>query len=223
MTTTSINPSKHEENPDQVGNHESTGYSPYSSLFDSYPLLRSRSRPLSFTGPDHLQLSSLVPSSSTSSTLSSISTVPSSLSLSTRSRSSSHSSNAHPMGPFRRLPDLRPLKLAIASKSLDPSKRLCHFEVPGGGVCRDAECQDVHLSRMGNNHGLYQFEPSDEDTADYLSTALPASWLTVFGSSLVIKIITALQQARHDKPSLVFEERVARALAALEPSLSTPT
>jgi hypothetical protein len=45
-------------------------------------------------------------------------------------------------------PDLKQLRLATISKSLDPLKRVCKYEVPGGGVCRDEGCEDVHLSRL---------------------------------------------------------------------------
>jgi hypothetical protein len=50
--------------------------------------------------------------------------------------------------------DLRPLKLATSIKAIDPSKRICQYEVPGGGVCRDSECEDVHLQRiLGDGDG----------------------------------------------------------------------
>jgi len=58
------------------------------------------------------------------------------------------------------LPDLRPLKLATASRLLDPSKRICQYEVPGGGVCRDEGCEDVHLSRIAGQGGRGGAEPS---------------------------------------------------------------
>jgi hypothetical protein len=45
-------------------------------------------------------------------------------------------------------PNLNPLKVATAVKALDPSKRVCQYEVPGGGICRDPGCEDVHLSRV---------------------------------------------------------------------------
>lgn len=234
QATTLANLSRQEENPvlqetSVRANLES--YPAYSSPFDSYPLLRSRSRPLTFIGAETRPtffVSPLTPSVSTSSIMStsSSSTVPSSLSLSTRSRSSSSSSvQSHP-SVVHSLPDLLPLKLANTSKFLDPSKRICQYEVPGCGVCRDEGCEDVHLSRIGGTGmgaQVTRLEPSDEDTATYLSTALPANWLSGFGSSLILKISDALQQARLDNPSMVFEERVARALSALEPSLSALT
>lgn len=46
------------------------------------------------------------------------------------------------------LPDLQPLKFATVMKYFDPSRQLCQYEVPGGGVCRDEGCNSVHLSRL---------------------------------------------------------------------------
>jgi hypothetical protein len=40
------------------------------------------------------------------------------------------------------------LRLSQITTLVDPKKQLCHFEVPGGGECRDAECEDVHLDRL---------------------------------------------------------------------------
>jgi hypothetical protein len=104
-----------------------SGQPNYQSLFELYPLLRSRPRPLSFTPTDSVNYS-----------YSDDSTSPISL------------------------PDLKPLKRATASKILNPEHRLCKFEVPGGGVCRDATCEDVHPSRMfkddlGPSGTLYYF------------------------------------------------------------------
>ena len=44
---------------------------------------------------------------------------------------------------------LKRLKVATVANKLDPSKRICQYEVPGGGICRDEDCEDVHLSRVG--------------------------------------------------------------------------
>lgn len=32
---------------------------------------------------------------------------------------------------------------------LDPGKRVCQYEVPGPGECRDEGCVDIHLRRLG--------------------------------------------------------------------------
>lgn len=61
----------------------------------------------------------------------------------------------------------------------------------------------------------------DEDTAEYLFTVLPPSWLTRHNVS-VSGISSALHQVRlkqSDTVPMVFEERVGRALAALGPPL----
>ncbi|KAJ6559099.1 hypothetical protein DFH09DRAFT_1316862 [Mycena vulgaris] len=113
------------------------------------------------------------------------------------------------------LPSLKPLKLATCS-ALDPAKRICQFEVPGGGVCRDAGCEDLHLNRVGREGGAGVVEPSDSDTAQYLHDHLPSAWLTKHDVT-VSKIAGALQQAQDPSHGLVFEERVAQALAALGP------
>lgn len=46
------------------------------------------------------------------------------------------------------LPDLKLLREAHALKSIDPQSVLCQYEI-GGGECRDANCEDVHLSKLG--------------------------------------------------------------------------
>lgn len=52
------------------------------------------------------------------------------------------------------VPDLKPLKLATLQRALgrltafDSGLRVCQYEVPGGGVCRDKDCNDLHLSRL---------------------------------------------------------------------------
>jgi hypothetical protein len=38
--------------------------------------------------------------------------------------------------------------LALINVLVDPNQRLCQYEVPGGGKCRDATCTDVHLDRL---------------------------------------------------------------------------
>jgi len=59
---------------------------------------------------------------------------------------------------------------------------------------------------------------ADQDTAEYLLNTLPSNWLADNGVSHS-KMSLALQQVRLKNPHLVFEERVARALAALGPPL----
>ena len=49
----------------------------------------------------------------------------------------------------------RALKTVSLFKSLDPDRRICQFEIPGGGVCRDDKCEDIHIERE-----LETWEPS---------------------------------------------------------------
>lgn len=101
--------------------------------------------------------------------------------------------------------DLQPLRLVATSKWLaDPSRRICQYEVPGGGVCRDDHCQDVHLSRMSDN------EPSDEETAQYLFSAMPV------GSPHALRDIkVALENARSRVAGITFDKRLEEAMATL--------
>ena len=114
-------------------------YRVYHSIFELYPLLRGHLRSLSSDPdfPSHLSSHSslhMYPSTRTSlSSSSSVLAEPSSYFLSSSS-----------------LPELNleALKLAAIGKVLHPFKRICRFEVPGGGTCRDEGCDDVHLSRL---------------------------------------------------------------------------
>ncbi|KAF7365120.1 MADS-box transcription factor [Mycena venus] len=90
--------------------------------------------------------------------------------------------------------------------ALDPVKRICQYEVPGGGVCRDAGCEDVHLNRVGREGGAGVVEPSDADTAEYLHNVLPSAWVTKHSANIP-RIAAALQEARIKNATLVFEER----------------
>ena len=77
---------------------------------------------------------------------------------------------------------LSSLKAAAVNRWLsDPSRRICQYEVPGGGECRDPGCEDIHPSRAGS------VEPSGAP----LFSRLPA--------------LTSLSSARH--PSSPFLHR----------------
>jgi len=138
----------YDDNPDrwQQGAPLSTTYE---SPLRSYPLLVSRSRPIHHTGLP--ESSSIASSSRSSSSLPSIFVFPSSSSISSFSHSSSEMTSSHRL-TLSGL-DLGPLKLATASKMLDPLKRICRYEVPGGGVCRDVGCEDTHLSVITGQRG----------------------------------------------------------------------
>lgn len=106
-------------------------------------------------------------SSSLSSTSSFLSPLPSSSDpsssvppVSSFSSSSELASNYRIHTTILTLPNLKPFKLATTSRLLDPSKRICQYEVPGGGVCRDEGCEDVHLSRIAGHDGKGGLEPS---------------------------------------------------------------
>ncbi|KAE9392829.1 hypothetical protein BT96DRAFT_261345 [Gymnopus androsaceus JB14] len=197
-----LQPEKHEE------------HAVYISIFDSYPLLRSR--PL-------LQIDSSIISLNpqTSPSLASSSN-PNHTNIS----SPSHNVSYTPSSSFfmsrhlspSLLPDLRPLRLATASQFLGSSKRLCQYEIPGGGRCADAGCEDIHISRMGGSASMdANVEPGDQDTADYLSTAVPDSWVTAYGSSLTSRLVAALEDTRLNHPTITLEERVARVCDMLQP------
>ena len=116
-------------------------YEVYHSIFELYPLLGDYSRPMSsdldFSSPlsSHSPLH-MYPSTRTSLSSSSVLAEP-----------SSHFLSASSSSFFPEL-NLKALKLAAIGKVLPPSKRICQYEVPGGGTCRDEGCDDVHLSRL---------------------------------------------------------------------------
>ncbi|KAI0926748.1 hypothetical protein AcV5_007455 [Taiwanofungus camphoratus] len=86
----------------------------------------------------------------------------------------------------------------------DPSTRICQYEVPGGGECRDRDCQDVHLSR------LHSVEPSDDETAQYLHAAP-----SINARCSVKDIKDALEDARWRNPAKKFDDRVVETLVSL--------
>jgi len=130
---------------DQHCQQDANYFSSYQSPFQAYPRLRSRNPDSFFSSASimypstHPLMSSLISSSSAAFT------------EHTPFLSSSVSSSS---------PDLKPLRLIALSKRLDPSKRICQYEVPGGGVCRDDGCEDVHLSRLEGASSVGTVEPS---------------------------------------------------------------
>jgi len=140
-------------------NHDSRPV--YNSLFDEYPLLRSRPRSILFDTIS-VPLSdahSISPQANNTSSTTSISL------SSVFSNSSQPSSSVHTIPSSTSVVDLKPLKLARVSQSLDASKRICQYEIPGGGVCRDDKCEDLHLSGKGGKNAAgvdLQSEPSGE-------------------------------------------------------------
>ncbi|KAI0081660.1 hypothetical protein K474DRAFT_1259905 [Panus rudis PR-1116 ss-1] len=89
--------------------------------------------------------------------------------------------------------DLQPLKVIAMCKYIqDPSKRICQYEIPGGGECRDQTY-----------------------VAEYLATALPTG--SRRNTQDVKQALEAVRQ-RHTVSSSTptrFEDRVKEALASL--------
>ncbi|GJJ13381.1 hypothetical protein Clacol_007634 [Clathrus columnatus] len=91
---------------------------------------------------------------------------------------------------------LRPLRDEVVSK-LDPMRPLCHFEVPGGGKCQDSTCHYIHLR---------DFEPTDDQIAQYLSRVLPEP------QPSFQMIRTGLSRVRASKQEIDFDNRIIQAL-----------
>ncbi|KAJ3932318.1 MAG: hypothetical protein NXY57DRAFT_127661 [Lentinula lateritia] len=140
---------KPEEKVLQQEKHEQLASS-YISIFDSHPLLRFRPRPI---------LQERVGTIATHSS-------PSSASIIIAHSLSPTSSFSSP-SPFLSLSSLlsavRMVRLATVSQLLDPHKRVCQYEIPGGGICKDSDCEDFHMHSMGGaSTGLAIVEPSGE-------------------------------------------------------------
>ncbi|EPS94746.1 hypothetical protein FOMPIDRAFT_1026096 [Fomitopsis schrenkii] len=157
----------------------STGFSAYSSPLACFPLLRTRSYLDGFgEGSSGAQADGGVDDTS------SISSSPRNTAI-----------------------DLRDLKTAHAKNLLtDPSRPICQYEVPGGGECRDTECECIHLSRPATA------EPSDEETAHYLYARFAAPARSGAG---VKEIKDALVSIRARSPAKAFDHRVAEVVGAL--------
>jgi hypothetical protein len=126
--------------------------------------------------------------------------------------------------------NLKQLKIQAAARRLSENQlenaRICQFEVPGGGECRDADCGDMHLSQLeaepnGAPRPLTLCLPcdghiilsagcgwrwcrcilfADDETAQYLC-----------GDQNVAQMIQALQAARGRRPEATFNARVKEA------------
>lgn len=72
--------------------------------------------------------------------------------LSGHSLASQQSPQASSTRSWLRVPDLKPLKLRTALRSIaaagSQGQRVCQYEVPGGGECRDVKCGDLHIGRI---------------------------------------------------------------------------
>jgi len=175
----------------------STSFSSYQPLFSSYPRLRGRNLASNYLHLSSSPMYSSMSSPSRSSSALSTELIPPSL---------------HSLPRFT--PDLKPLRLSVLGRRLDPSKRLCQYEVPGGGTCRDEGCEDVHLSRLEGANSAGLVEPTDAETADYLFSIMPGSWFSTHKVHSPSRILEALQQVHHMAANdpLGLEDRVAQAL-----------
>jgi len=174
-------------------------YRAYHSIFELYPLLRGHSRSMSSDSDFPFHLSSHSSLHMYPSTRTSLSSSPSVL-----AEPSSHFLSSSSLPEL----NLEALKLAAIGKVLHPFKRICRYEVPGGGMCRDEGCDDVHLSRL---QGV-NIEPSDQDVAQYLFNTLPTEWLTLHQVSSASKIVDVLHKLRGHSS---LEDRVDQALLTL--------
>ncbi|TFK28067.1 hypothetical protein FA15DRAFT_665850 [Coprinopsis marcescibilis] len=114
------------EQQDSATDNPETNFQSYSSMFASYPSLRLTLASLSQADANH----TAAPFGSGD--------VHRSCSFEEFTSSSEQSLTS----------ELNSLRETILTKSLDPNKKICQFEIPGDGVCRDANCDDVHPSRL---------------------------------------------------------------------------
>ncbi|KAI6030729.1 hypothetical protein F5J12DRAFT_306048 [Pisolithus orientalis] len=150
---------EHEHAEDDVSEEAArNAFTFYDSPLTAYPLLRSRLEPASGdTGGHHSAIEAPLAASSVSFPF-----------------RGALSRMAHASIPMM-LPDLKPLKQAILLRRLtemtagDASIRVCQYEVPGGGTCRNDECEELHLSRIS-------CEPSDAEVAAYVHSRLSSPW-----------------------------------------------
>jgi len=100
----------------------------------------------------------------------------------------------------------------------DVTRRMCQYEVPGGGVCHDSTCTDIH----GND-----LQPGDHETACYLLETMPSVLQAYNEAEIADQLLQARQKkATSNKASthgtgsasasvVTMEEVVADAVAAL--------
>ncbi|KAL5501738.1 hypothetical protein ACEPAH_8998 [Sanghuangporus vaninii] len=171
---------------------DSQSFTQYISPFSYYPLLRSRTRVVSDLGSDtfHTSTTSARPSVSPSC----ISSV---------------------VDRKITVPDLRPLRVAVASREVGDGegRRICQFEVPGGGVCADKTCTDLHINDL---------EPDDHEIARYLREVMPDVLQAYDETEIVDQLLQARQKNSNatKSPSQVgsstsLANRVSEAITAL--------
>ncbi|KAL5482492.1 hypothetical protein ACEPAI_9086 [Sanghuangporus weigelae] len=157
----------HQDTPSaqvEFGQDSSQSFTQYISPFSYYPLLRSRTRVVSDLGSDTLHTSTASTRPSVSSCC--ISSV---------------------VDPEVTVPDLRPLRVAVASREVGDGegRRICQFEVPGGGVCADKTCTDLHINDL---------EPDDHEIARYLREVMPDVLQAYDETEIVDQLLQARQK-----------------------------
>jgi hypothetical protein len=135
------------------------------------------------------------------------------------------------LGPQEQV-DLRRLRLQAAARYITENKmenaRICQFEVPGFGECRDTGCGDMHLSQVelepnGAPCPLTSrlFPPSSSYRPNdvrlgivvYLIDNVTAEYLC--GDQDVAQLAKALQASRTRRPEATFDERVIEVWASM--------
>ncbi|KAL5519886.1 hypothetical protein ACEPAG_1546 [Sanghuangporus baumii] len=157
----------HQDTPSaqvEFGQDSSQSFIQYISPFSYYPLLRSRTRVVSDLGSDTLH-------TSTTSTRPSVSS----------------SCISSVVDSEVTVPDLRPLRVAVASREAGDGegRRICQFEVPGGGVCADKTCTDLHINDL---------EPDDHEIARYLREVMPDILQPYDETEIVDQLLQARQK-----------------------------
>jgi hypothetical protein len=128
------------------------------------------------------------------------------------------------------MPNLESLRvLATAQRMADngfENGRICQFEVPGGGECRDEACDDIHLSLLQvEPHGAPRLITLCIPTCHHLIDSTGVGGDSVFftdeevarylcGDRNVAQMVQALQAARTRRPEASFDERVKEAWAS---------
>ncbi|KDQ20927.1 hypothetical protein BOTBODRAFT_26938 [Botryobasidium botryosum FD-172 SS1] len=130
-------------------------FKPYRSIFSSYSSLRpgsTSSDSSSSTTSPHTPSAALLSTNSPTSYM--FHQFSSSFSLTSQAQPNINSAGLSDLGTQI---DLASLRHSVVAE-IDPHRRLCQFEIPGGGVCKDSTCPDVH-SR--------EFEPSGESLPSF--------------------------------------------------------
>ncbi|KAG1751185.1 hypothetical protein EDB19DRAFT_2004727, partial [Suillus lakei] len=204
------------EVPKKESQDSQTSFPCYDSPFSTYPLLLSQLRAAPLDADSRQDPRQTATHSTRSSSQANASYAPNLSSPSSRASliycapSLSHSCST----VF--VPDLKPLKLATLQRTLgqlsasDAGLRVCQYEVPGGGVCRDKDCNDLHLSRLVSEpSGTY---PSYADVAAYVHGILPQPW---HSRCDVRAIEIALERVRLGSSARNIDECVTSALSGL--------